>query len=353
MSKSTPDPAAARVLKPAELNSRHLVAWRRIIAENPQLSSPFFSPEYNLAVARVIPNVLIGILEQDGAPVAFLPFERCAGRIGKRLRLCDYQGLVSMPELAFDIRWFIRKCGLRAWDFDHLLAKQEVLRPFHCGLGESSVIDLSIGFEAYVAERRAAGTEQIKKSGNLERRLEREHGQLRFALHVEDPALLGQLLEWRSSKYQVSRHRPEIVASILKELLLEQSTHCQGTLSVLYVNDVVTACHFGLRSSRAWHYWFPAYNPDFEKYSPGNILLIKMAEIAPKLGITTIDLGKGEQDYKKRFANRWIPIAEGYVSASSWLSLSRKLERESKRCLRRTPILYALARKIHCAASGG
>ncbi|MEI7912071.1 MAG: GNAT family N-acetyltransferase [Verrucomicrobiota bacterium] len=352
MSIPTLNLTVARVLKPAELQSCHLLAWRNMLANNPQLSSPFFSLEYTLAVSKVIPNVLIGVLEQAGTPVAFLPFEHNAGRIAKRLRLCDYQGLVSMPELVSDIRWFIRQCGLRAWDFDHLLAEQAVLTEFHRNVEMSYIMDLTNGFQVYVDDRSATGTKQIKTSNNLGRRLEREHGPLRFELHVEDPALLSQLLEWRSSKYRDLHHRPEVVADILRELQMAQSPSCQGTLSVLYVNDQVAACHFGLRSSRTWHYWFPAYNPDFEKYSPGNILLVKMAEIAPKLGITTIDLGKGEQDYKKRFANRTIPVAEGCVSASSWLSLSRNVTRGAKRYLHRTPILHTLAREIRRVATG-
>ena len=346
-------PPLVRVLAPPDLQSRHLVAWRNILAENAQLSSPFFSPEYSLALARVIPHVFFGVLEQEGSPVAFLPFERCAYGIGHRLRLCDYQGFVSMPEVAFDVRSFILECGLRAWDFDHLLAEQAVAAQFHRNIAVSYVMDLTNGFDAYVDERNATGTKQIKTTCNLQRRLERECGPLRFAMHVEDPAILAQLLKWRTSKYQESRHRPDVVAGILDEFLLEQSDHCQGTLSVLYVDNIVAACHFGLRSQTTWHYWFPAYNPDFEKYSPGSILLLGMAKIAPRIGITAIDLGKGEQDYKKRFASRTIPIAEGYVSASNWLSISRNLGAGTRRCINRSPILRTLARKIHRIAPGG
>ncbi len=339
-------PGSVLVVEPAKLQPKQVAAWRSMIAANPQLASPFFSPEYTQAVARVVPHVHVGILDRDGCPVAFLPFELHANGIGKRLHLCDYQGLVSMPEHSYDMKRFVRECGLRAWDFDHLLASQHDFVQFHRRSGVSHVIELTKGFDVYVDERNATGTKQIKKVRNLERRLEREHGQLRFELHVADPKLLAQLLEWRTLKYPASRHRPEVLASILNEMLSTQSPHCQATLSVLYVNDRIAACHFGLRSAGVWHYWFPAYNPDFELYSPGNTLLLRMAEIAPSIGIDTIDLGKGEQDYKKRFANRTIVTAEGYVSASNWLSLMRILGSGAKRGLHNTPFLSSLSRRI-------
>ncbi len=337
---------AVRVLKPADLQPHHFSAWRGCILDNPQLASPFFSPEYSLAVARVISNVYIGVQEEDDESVAFLPFELSSNGIGTRLRLCDLQGIVSLPGKISGVREFIQKCGLRAWDFDHLIADQAAFTLFHRNLEVSNCMDLSEGFDAYLAERNASGTKLIKKTRNLEKRLEREHGSLRFEMHVAEPSVLNRLLEWRTAKYPGSRHQPEIVSNILNQLLLEQSPDCQGTLSVLYVNEKIAACHFGLRSKTVWHYWFPAYNPCYEMYSPGNILLLRMAEAAPPLGITTIDLGKGEQDYKKRFANKTVPIAEGYVSTSPWLSFAREIENEARRRLHPSSFLGALARRI-------
>lgn len=335
-----------RVLKPAELQPSHVSTWHRIIAENPRFASPFFSPEYSLAVSQVIPNVWVGVQHEDDEPVAFLPFERSPEGIGSRLRFCDFQGVVSIPGKIENMREFIRNCGLQAWEFDHLLADQTESVPYHQNLHASYCMDLTQGFEDYIKERTTAGTSLIKKTRNLERRLEREHGQLRFELHDGNPSILTKLLEWRTSKYPKARHPPEIEYQILRELLVERSSHCHGTLSVFYVNDEIAACHFGLRSPSAWHYWFPAYNPKLELFSPGNILLLRMAETAAKMGIRTIDLGKGEQDYKKRFSNKTVSIAEGYVSASTWLSVSRSIEDKAKRCVRRSPFLKSLARRV-------
>src|SRR5678816_1993574 len=76
-----------------------------------------------------------------------------------------------------------------------------------------------------------------------------------------------------------------------------------GMLSLLYADDRLVAGHLGMRSRTVWHYWFPAYDAALAKYSPGLILLLKMAENAQSLGLRAIDLGKGLSQYKERLMN--------------------------------------------------
>jgi CelD/BcsL family acetyltransferase involved in cellulose biosynthesis len=322
-----------------------LARWSQLAAENPDLGSPLFAPEYTLAVASVAPEIYVGVAERGGIPIAFLPYQKNRKGIGTRLPLCDYQGIILSQGLTLDAKRFLGGCGLRAWDFDHLLASQSYLQRFHRSLSDSPVIHLHEGFDAYVLERRASGTEQIKKNGNLARRLEREVGPVRFAAHVGSPDILRELLTWRGNKY-ASRHLPALLQGILERLLQSESPGCAGALSVLYAGDQIAAAHFGLRSRQTWHYWFPAYNPQFEKYSPGITLLLRMAELAPQLGIKTIDLGKGDMDYKRRLANGTISIAEGSVTVSPWLSLVRGGIAKSKGWLRQRPALFSPAHAI-------
>ena len=94
-----------------------------------------------------------------------------------------------------------------------------------------------------------------------------------------------------------------------------------GMLSLLYAGKRLVAGHFGMRGRFAWHYWFPAYDPEMAKYSPGLILLLKMAEHAPSLGVRTIDLGLGMSLYKQRLMNASVPLAGGSVELSPWRSL--------------------------------
>jgi CelD/BcsL family acetyltransferase involved in cellulose biosynthesis len=137
-----------------------------------------------------------------------------------------------------------------------------------------------------------------------------------------------------------------MLMGVLGKLLDEKAERCRGTLSVLYAKGEVVAGHFGLRSKTTWHWWFPAYNPQFEKYSPGLILILKMLENIAQSGTNIIDFGKGDQDYKLHLMNGSIAVAEGSVEVSTALSLARSLKQGAKECLRRAPALDRMVRNI-------
>src|SRR5262249_19546337 len=80
----------------------------------------------------------------------------------------------------------------------------------------------------------------------------------------------------------------------------------------------LVAGHMGMRSQSIWHYWFPAYDPRTAKYSTGLILLLKMAEHAPQIGIRIIDLGGGMGLYKARLMNASTLLASGRLELPSW-----------------------------------
>ena len=51
------------------------------------------------------------------------------------------------------------------------------------------------------------------------------------------------------------------------------------------------------------HYWFPVYDPEFAKYSPGMQLMLRTCQAAHSHGITRIDMSYGESAFKKKFCN--------------------------------------------------
>jgi CelD/BcsL family acetyltransferase involved in cellulose biosynthesis len=109
-------------------------------------------------------------------------------------------------------------------------------------------------------------------------------------------------------------------------------------LSLLYAGERLVAGHFGMRGRSVWHYWFPAYDPEVAKYSPGLILLLKMAEHAPSLGVRTIDLGKGMSLYKQRLMNASVLLASGSVELPSWRSIRRQMQRNLRSLLAKSPL---------------
>jgi CelD/BcsL family acetyltransferase involved in cellulose biosynthesis len=326
-----------RVILGAAIDGALIEHWRALQESNPELASPCFAPEFTQAVATARDDVEIGIIEENSEVVAIFPFQRKAGGRGIPVGgiVSDYQGLICRPGFSCDPREVLKACGLISWDFDRLIATQQSFKPFHKLCEPSAVMDLSQGYRSYVAGRRAAGTEQIKKCMNLMRRLELEIGPVHFVSHSTDCDALQQILSWKSRQYRNTGWRDLFALKwgrvLIERIHVAQSGGFAGMLSLLYAGDKLQACHLGMRSRTVWHYWFPAYDPQFAKYSPGLLLLLKMAEHAPKIGLRTIDLGTGMTLYKRRLMSASISVAEGSVERPSWLSLVRGMRRKAKR----------------------
>lgn len=325
-------------------------AWNSLQQENPALQSPYFSAGFTEIIAAAGRPVELALLEDAGKILGIFPFERRLFGFSRPVGsfISDYQGMICAPELKFDMVDIIRSCRLVAWNFDNQIQAQTNFAPFHHKTSRSPIIDLAGGYKAYVHERNTAGTEQIKKNNNLLRRLEREIGPLRFVAHSPTKELLDTVLQWKTEQFRRNRWRDIFsipwVRHSMESIHAAQTPNFAGMLSAIYAGDQLVAAHFGMRSATVWHYWFPAYDQKFARYSPGVMLLLKMAEVASSLGIKTIDLGCGEHSYKWRLMNDFVPTASGSVALPGPLTFARRvwtpienLPRKTRHLIGKTP----------------
>lgn len=311
-----------RVISGRELTAAQRAAWSSCQSANPALASPFFRPEYTEIIAAVRDDVRIAIIMDGGQPRGFFPFQIEGVRHGIPVGgfLSDYQGVIARAGLQWTAPWLLRVSGLTSWRFDHVPGSQTAFRSYRHAVTQSPVMDLSEGYPRYMEERRKAGSEQIKKALGLRRKLERERGSIEVEVQSADGDLLRLLMDWKSRQYLESGKtdlftQPWVVA-VMEKIFAARGATFAGMFSVLRVGGQPVALHFGLRSEAVWHYWLPAYDPEFAHFSPGILLLLAMAERAVDLGVTRIDLGVGRAQYKQRLMNTATPILEGVVPAS-------------------------------------
>ena len=337
-----------RVLDARQLPAAVVDEWAGRRRAEPTLAGPFFAPEFTRVVAAARDDVRVAVLGDEG----LFPFQR--GRLGVGLpvgsRLSDHHGLVADPGLAVDVHALLRACRLSAWEFDGLTAAQRALAPHHSALRTSPTIELGEGWAAYAESRSAAGSTILADGARKARRLERRAGPLRFEAHAPDPRLLELLVRWKSAQYDrtgaVDIFRYPWVVDVVRRLHASEGDDFAGMLSVLYAGDDPVALHLGPRSASVWHWWLPAYDPAHGKDSPGTILLERMARAAPDLGLTTIDLGKGDALYKSRFANGGVELATGVAGRPSVATGLLAAERTVGRLLWRTPVRAAAGRAV-------
>ena len=320
-----PHDAEVRVVSGRDLDSTLVRAWRDIHFANPELSSPYFAPEFTQIISDVRDRVEIGVISSAAGTVGFFPFHRelanPAHGTPVAASLTDWQGLVCSQNFRCDPGELIRECGLTWYEFHRFLGSQQIFAPFHKIRELSAQIDLSGGFDAYAEEKRSAGSNLIKGCANLARRMEREIGPLRFVAHCQDSKLLRNVLALKSAQYQRTKNADifaiEWVRNAVERIHATQTPEFAGTLSLLYAGDRLVAGHFGMRSRTTWHYWFPAYEREMAKYSPGLNLFLRMAAYAPSAGLSTIELGRlGRNLYKRRLINRGVVSAVGGVDCA-------------------------------------
>ncbi|QDY77086.1 GNAT family N-acetyltransferase [Streptomyces qinzhouensis] len=343
---------------PAELGERELNGWRalrRDMVAAGAPASPFMEPEFTLAVGRVRPEVRVAVLWRDGEAVGFLPFERAAFGRGRAVGLgvSDCQGAVLAPGLGLITRELLAACGLSVFEFDNLEDGQELFVPAAAESFRSPVIDVSRGYAAYEDLLRIRAPKLLKTTLAKERRLARQAGEIRFVFDERDPAALATLMEWKSAQYRRTgrgdRFAKEWIAELVRRLHGSGEAGCAGVLSVLYAGGRPVAAHFGLRSRTLLACWFPSYDPAFAKYSPGLVLHLRMAEGAAAAGIGTLDLGRGDAEYKESLHTGEFRVHEGAVvragpgAAVHWLL--REPARRAHGFVRDRPELAARGRR--------
>lgn len=331
-----------RLVAGREIDAGLAERWTELQASDPRLASPYLCPEFTRAAAATRAGVEVAVLERDGSVVGFLPFQREPMGVGKPVggRLSDCQALIAEPGTEWSAPDLLRACRLSIWDFDHLLAFQEPFRPFHRRVSDSPILDLSRGFEAWVAERRASGSNRIPQTRRKTRKLEREHGPLRFEPEVSDPDVLDRVIAWKSEQCRRTGVSDffalDWTVDLVRRIHRTRTGDFAGVLSALWVGDRLAAAHMGMRSRRTCHWWFPVYEHDLARYSPGSVLLLELARWSAEQGLDTLELGKGDDAYKQGMLSGNVPVAEGCVTRPSVVALGRRVRRTAEALVRRS-----------------
>jgi CelD/BcsL family acetyltransferase involved in cellulose biosynthesis len=304
--------------------------WRNLQASNPTLGSPFFSPEFTEIVARVCGQVEVAVWKTGGEVVALFPYERktgdFAGPVGRHIS--DYDGLIARPDFVRDPSQILRECGLVAWDFQHSLASDPIFGPLHKAKSYVALTDMRCGYDEYIKKHKATDHRQLKNYFKRMQKLEEEIGPLNFVLHSGDEALLQKLMELKSAQCQRNGWRDVFVepwtAEVLRAIHRNQSPEFAGMLSALYAGPHLIALHFGMRSTKVLHRWFPVHEESYSKYSPGIMLNLKMLAKCPDIGIATIDWGAGEHQLKQFVMDSSVSIGSGSAELPSAATLARR-----------------------------
>ncbi|MDJ0638044.1 MAG: GNAT family N-acetyltransferase [Paracoccaceae bacterium] len=332
-----------------ELDGSTLSAWQDLLGILSQFNSPFLSPWFTRTVAEVRDDVFVTLIEDGQKLVGFFPHQRR----GKRALpvagiLNDCHAAVVHPGADWSPKEMLRASDVNLWDFSHLLGAQSEFRPFAKTIVDAPIIRLSNGFDAYLRERKDAGSKQIDQIRRKRRKLVRECGgeaNVRFEPLSRDTAAMRQMIDWKIAQCERTGtpvfFREPWAVELIERLLRLETKGCKGALSVLRVGDDPAAVHFGIRSKSTWHWWFPTYSESWSSYSPGKILLLDLCEYVadPNRSQTRIDLGAGDDAYKASFENGHYTVMTGHLSLGSPYAAVRSAKNGIFDWARKAPLL--------------
>jgi CelD/BcsL family acetyltransferase involved in cellulose biosynthesis len=320
------------VVAPQEMTAADVSAWLGLQAASAR-TSPFLSPYWVQACAAVAgPDqacARVVILRDGGEAVGFFPVRLRGGTAGPvGAPMCDYQAVVGAPSLDIDLRRLLAALRVGRLDFASLLADQAAFGRGMRGVCASQVIDLSAGYDAYAAARRAAGTDILQDTAKKRRKLEREQGAAVFSVS-RNAADFVRLIAWKRAQYLASGQTDIFEAgwtqALLRALFDLGAEACVfgGAFFTLHVDGKLAAAHFALRQGAVLHAWFIAHDEAFARYSPGVILINDILKWAPAQGVTELDLGPGDYRFKHSLANVKRDVAHGYIGRPSAAALAR------------------------------
>jgi len=312
-----------------DLSREHRALWSDFLRLNTQWDAPAFHPEFVCGLARYFPDCKVAILHRGSNIVGYLPFRQLGQRMAGAIPMCDYQAFIGDSH-NLDMREVLRLAGLRSWVFDNLLSTQIPERSTYLSTSFSLRVDLKDGLERYQSELAAAGKPGRHLLYDF-RRLERNHGPVSLHHGVPDEAVLSRLLKLRAERYGLRSSPSDRVHQALAYFLRQTTGAVTGLLSVMKASDKDVAYLFSVKVNDLLYHWFPTFEPQFHKYSPGIIMYWILIRDLNNLNCTKLDLGPGGEAYKEYFSNERVKVASGRLDASAGVAVAIRFYRNLKK----------------------
>ncbi|MEV0162879.1 GNAT family N-acetyltransferase [Nonomuraea fuscirosea] len=325
-----------RVRTFGELSAAELDAWETVRAANPALDSPYFHPGFSAAVHASGRTVHVAVGDD-----VFVPHHRD----GRLLRPAgwpgaDFQGPILAAGAGFRPLDLLGN-GASGYAFDHLVPDAPGFERWVLSRRPSPYLNVTGGLTGYLGRASKSGKDNMGQARRRAARAERDLGAVRFEADSVDAGALARVIELKRAQYAATGAQdyfaePDRI-KLLEGLLSTRDPGFGGVLSTLRAGPHLLAAHFGLRSGGVLHWWFPVYDPAYAKLSPGWILLRELVAAAPSLGIARIDLGRGEDEYKRRARTGESVVCQGIVTrnpARRWAAAAGTRARAAVRSLR-------------------
>lgn len=342
------------VISWVDLRAESRENWESIRKGRLDYRPPFFSTAFCDTVHAARGDVCVAVLRCDNQELGYLPFHQI-GRIavpaGRYFN--DAHNVILKPEANFDWLWILQQCELKSYDFHALVPLQgsegdceahdtnDSISQFAQGITKSFSAEIGRDSTAFLKQLEK-NHKTMRKQEQKSRKLAREVGPLTLEFDCRNPEMLRQTIRWKRQQYRrtniLDLFTPDWTRSMLENLHSRSGLETRGILSVLRAGDEVVAAHYGMIENDLLHYWFPTYNVDYSRYSPGTALFKEIVRASSEHGIRCIDMGYGEQPYKRKQTDTITTVSYGCISKSRMYCQWKRVAKATHGALKKAPM---------------
>lgn len=321
----------AEIKRPSELTAGERADWVEMQRLTPHLRRAFFSHGFALACEQGSDLARVALIrDRSNAVVAALPFQfedAWSRRLGVAQRmgdaLADHCGVIARPGFRIAPARLMELARIGVLFLDHLGDGQAAFGLVASRTRPGHVIELPEGSAAYFANLAAVNRSFLQDTERRLRRLEKEFGSPQFSLTANpDEAAVWSLLEAKRAQYSRTGAgdpfaEPKYV-NVVRALVAGRYPDCVPVLTQLSAGGKVLAQHLGLLHDGNLSYWFPVYDREAQKVSPGRMLMWHTLRAADAHGIRLIDRGEGDSQAKRDFSTGVRQFGVVNLQAAGW-----------------------------------
>ncbi|MGE7197630.1 GNAT family N-acetyltransferase [Brevundimonas naejangsanensis] len=312
-------PLSVEIRSLDELTPDEGAQWNDWARADPDLSSPYFRWEFARTAGAICPGSAVAVFKRDGRVVGYYPHQRRGGTIQPLAApMNDYHGVIGPKDRKPSMQEAARLLGAPRFAAAAWIGEAPEQMPRHHSV--VSVVPDEGGFDAWYARRRKAFPKYFKDKERSRRGLDGAFKTVEIEIGLHDHALLERLIIEKSEQYRRTGLH-DIFGCGWTGQVLHALMDCEGedgfgaSMAVLRVDGRVVAMEYSMHAGRHFHLWFPVYNQEVARWSPGIVLTQETIRLGSERGYRIFDYGVGVGGYyKKYYDDGGLVTAEGVVA---------------------------------------
>lgn len=325
-------------IHPSELGPVEIGLWRAHPAAQPGVQSPYLTPEWAQIVGAARGDARVVMLDGGRGFFGAQRLSRFAA-MGLGAPIADYQGVVGECGLRVDPALLCRALKVGRIDLTHV---PEDAAPMAIGGTDGSwIAETHSSRELYEAGLKLRRGEFVRQADKKARKFARERGAPEFRAASTSAEDFATLIDWKND--QLARTgQPQIwaapwVRQVLDACFAARDPHFAGQLFTMHIDKRLIGAAFGLRSGRVLHVWLIAHDAAFDSYSPGVQLARWLIGWAGEHGVTEVDFGPGDYQFKRQLSTTQRQLQRGVISGASFSGVLRRAQFAVRTQLERAP----------------